>query len=133
MIQDKSTTKPPFNPTPLTIQSKTGNRITASFPNGTHRTRDANQFKKITRRDTSMQLPWDQPRSTNDYANFDIDCDINRLSPIVITSTPYPSNATTKTSSQTTVTGLVTRSHGAQLNWNRTMNSKQPVVTTSTV
>ena len=50
----KSTTKPQFNPTPFTVISVQGNRVTATDENK-YATRDKNQLKKLHIRPNSLK------------------------------------------------------------------------------
>ena len=57
--QTKSTTKPPFNPTPFKVISVQGNRVTATDGNK-NVTRDKNQLKKLHTRPNSLKPSWER-------------------------------------------------------------------------
>jgi len=80
--QTKSTTKPPFNQTPLTVLSVNGNQVTAQWPDGTLRIRDKNQFKVYKPRPLYLKPSW-ETGGTNpiaNYASLDIDIPLTNVS-----------------------------------------------------
>ena len=48
--QKKCTTKPPFNPEPLTVKNTIGYQVHAIKKDGTVKVRDKNQLKKVKER-----------------------------------------------------------------------------------
>ena len=73
--QQKSTTKPPFDPAPYTVDHISGNRVTASR-NGEVKVRDKNHIKKVKNRPEYVRPSWEQKRQTLPtlYEEQDIDC-----------------------------------------------------------
>ena len=73
--QQKSTTKPPFDPVPYTVDHVKGNRVTASR-NGKVRVRDKNYIKKVKSRPDYVRPSWEQKsqKMTTPYEEHDIDC-----------------------------------------------------------
>ena len=67
--QKKCTTKPPFNPEPLTVS----NQVHAIKKDGTVKVRDKNQLKKVKERPQHLCPTWEKSisRSSADYFNFD--------------------------------------------------------------
>ena len=73
--QKKCTTKPPFNPKPLTVKQTIGNQVHAIKKDGTVKVRDKNQPKKVKERPQHLCPTWEKSvsRSSADYFNFDIE------------------------------------------------------------
>jgi len=72
--QDKSTTKPPFDPSPYTVVQVDGNRIDAERE-GKFRQRDKNAIKVVKQRPKHLIPSWNQnlPEKVADYDDFDIE------------------------------------------------------------
>ena len=73
--QKECTTKPPFNPKPLTVKQTIGNQVHAIKKDGTVKVRDKNQPKKVKERPQYLCPTWEKSvsRSSADYFNFDIE------------------------------------------------------------
>ena len=57
--QEKSTTRPPFDPKPYTVHGVVGNRISASRDDGS-RVRDKNYVKKVKKRAEYLKPSWER-------------------------------------------------------------------------
>ena len=66
--QKKCTTKPPFNPEPLTITNTIGNQVHAIKKDRTVKFRDKNQLKKVNERPQHLSVS----HSSANCFNFDI-------------------------------------------------------------
>ena len=69
--QEKSTTKPPFDPKPYTVTAVKGNKIYSTRSDAT-RVRDKNQVKKVTPRNNSLKPCWEKnkPNTHNEQTNY---------------------------------------------------------------
>ena len=74
--QQKSTTKPPYDPKPWTVISTSGNRVHMKRADGSRKTRDINQIKKTKQRPIHLIPSWHQRqrKTVSDYNQYDIDC-----------------------------------------------------------
>ena len=72
--QTKTTTKPPFDPSPYNVTQVKGNRITAQR-HDKKRVRDKNHVKLLKDRPNYLKPSWDKTTSNNStsYADFDIE------------------------------------------------------------
>ena len=75
--QNKTTTKPPFDPKPYTVTNVQGNQISMQRPNGSSRIRDKNQVRKMKARPQELIPSWNRDRKSTiaDYSTFDIEGD----------------------------------------------------------
>ena len=73
--QNKTTLKPPFDPSPYTVTEVNGNRVLAQRHDGSTRIRDKNHLKKLKYRPTNLIPSWEknQPLICIDYTELDIE------------------------------------------------------------
>ena len=73
--QEKSTTRPPFDPKPYTVHGVDGNRISASRDDGS-RVRDKNYVKKVKHRAEHLKPSWEKDARRSAVVVSDNDNDI---------------------------------------------------------
>ena len=71
--QNKTTLKPPFDPSPYTVTEVNGNRLLAKRRDGSTRIRDKNNLKKLKDRPANLIPFWEknQPTFWTDYTELD--------------------------------------------------------------
>jgi len=147
--QRKSTTKPPFDPKPLTVTATKGNQVHACRTDGFTRVRDKNQLKKVNPRPSYLRPSWErlQSKNVNDYSLNEIECNTESLFDIdnetssqlqqLLQAAESRENERINTTASSTAenygtgsneTQRVTRSKGLKLKWNPMLNDKTVVI-----
>ena len=75
--QEKSTTKPLYDPKPYTVKEVNGNRVSLERSDGTRRIRDKNKLKKVQPRPSSLTPSWEHNTKAPVHVGFDIESSIN--------------------------------------------------------
>ena len=75
--QQKSTTKPPYDPRPYTVTGTKGNKVEMERGDGSKRVRDKNQIKVLKERPQELEPSWNNKSvEIADYGSFDIESSI---------------------------------------------------------